>query len=155
MTQNSITPEMIALVPELAEWGDCDIDIEFWVAGAATYSVAVGLSRLFWPEFLEFEDYILRAHQFSEDAMRSWEEATGGNKIAIEAVLNHVHVTDLFHNDQTGNETQVIDIGRTLQKMWRAKLAVEFPDRKFVVEFDDTPGRDLLTYEVTFWQVRA
>jgi hypothetical protein len=32
------------------------------------------------------------------------------------------------------------------------KLRSDFPDLKFVVEFNDEPGLDLVDYQMSFWQ---
>jgi len=41
-----------------------------------------------------------------------------------------------------------------LKQMWQAKLALDFPDRRFEVEFldEELKNEDWLEYQVTFWQ---
>lgn len=44
-------------------------------------------------------------------------QQTGGDKRAVEAVLNHRHVLDLFSGAEPTRE-QVVYLGRLLREMW-------------------------------------
>ncbi|MCH9752873.1 MAG: hypothetical protein K0U61_11720 [Alphaproteobacteria bacterium] len=37
----------------------------------------------------------------------------------------------------------------------RVKLAHDFPNRKFIVQFNDEPGLPLEDYQFSFWQLAA
>ena len=80
--------------------------------------------------------------------VRVVEQASGR---AVEAVLNHRHVRDLFAGTQPSRE-QVVYLGRLLREVWAAKLARDFPDRRFVVSFPEEGCEGLLDYEVSFYQ---
>jgi hypothetical protein len=146
-----------ALIPELPEWNDgAGIDPESWIGGAGNYELAIGYSLIFWPRFVQFERYVLRAAQFCEDNLRSWEVGGKYDRRAIEAVINHIHLADIhgYHADvPEPTEAQLRYLGRVLQRTIGAKLMMDFPDRNFDVVFNDEPGLDLVEYEVTFWQV--
>jgi hypothetical protein len=154
MVEKRITPEMIALVPELAEWGDTPIGIEEWIGAEGSYSVAIGYSRLFWPRIVRFGDYVLRENSADAEVIRVWEQQLPGDRRAIEAVLNHVHMIDVHPSAEENSEAQLIELGRVTRDMLEAKLKWQFPELQFEVVFDDTPGLDPVEYEVTFWQVR-
>lgn len=156
MRQKAITPEMIALIPRLAEWGDTEISIADWVGEVGNFELAIGYSRVFWPRFVEFRGYVLVEEAADEDLVAMWEATTGGDKRAVEAVLNHIHMIDINGGNPTAshNESQLIELGRTLRDIYSAKLAWQFPDRKFEVVFDDSAGLSAEEYEVTFWTVR-
>lgn len=154
MTEKTITDEMIALIPTLEEWGDVDIGIEDWVAHSGSYELAVGYSRVFWPRIVEFRDYVLIERYANAEAVDPWEKSCDGNKVAVEALLNHVHMIDLQSNGSAYNEVQLIELGRTLKEIYTAKLAWSFPRHRFEVEFDDTPGLLPEDYQVTFWKIR-
>ncbi|QEL15597.1 hypothetical protein [Limnoglobus roseus] len=84
---------------------------------------------------------------------------TGGNRRAVEAVLNHLHVADLFGAEGPGlaarpelTAEQAVYLGRLLREMWAAKLARDFPGRRFTVTFPDDEREDVTEYEVTFFQ---
>jgi hypothetical protein len=139
------------LIPELRKWnGGQGVDAESWTGMVGKYDLFVGYSLIFWPRFVEFEGYVLR-EGFSEDSLRGFEAATGGNRTAIEAVMNHVHIADIHHHD-TVTEAQVRYLGRTLKTIYELKLGADFPQRSFVVDFNDEPGCDLVDYELTFLQ---
>lgn len=140
------------LVPSIKDWPTWeDMTPADWAGAEGTYEHAIGYSFYFWPEFIAVGDYVLRADPYEPENLRSWEKATDNNRQAIEAVLNHVHICDL-HSEGEPSETQVRYLGRTLKEMLEAKLARDFPDRSFEVDFNDEPGLDLIDYQVTFWQ---
>lgn len=140
------------LIPELPEWNDGKgIDPEGWIGCMGNYELAVGYSLVFWPRFVVIEDYVLRADA-NIGNLRSWQEETGRSRRAIEAVMNHIHMVDLHVNSPGANEAQLRYLGRVLKETHLAKLKSDFPDRRFVVDFPDEPGLDLVDYELTFWQ---
>ena len=143
------------LIPPLCEWsGVTDFNATDWISNKGNYDLAIGYSRLFWPTFKRFEDYVLRDERFDEVNLRTWEVDTGGDKVAIETVLNHVHIADI-HSDTDGSEAQLRYLGRVLAHIHRAKLAADYPDLIFEVSFNDEPGLDPLDYQLTFWQPRT
>jgi hypothetical protein len=141
------------LIAELPRWNDGDgVEARDWIGMTGRYDLAVGYSLVFWPRFLQFEGYVLREEVFDEPNLRSWERAHPGKPQDIEAILNHLHITDLHRNDDTLTEAQARYLGRTLKTIWETKLKLDFPDRAFIVDFDDEPDLDLIDYEITFWQ---
>jgi hypothetical protein len=140
------------LIAELPEWNDgAGISPEGWVECMGNYELAVGYSLVFWPRFVVIEDYVLREGATVEN-LRNWERETGGNRRAIEAVMNHIHMADLHVNADPPNEAQLRHLGQVLRETHIAKLKLDFPDRQFEVHFPDEAGLDLLDYELTFWQ---
>jgi hypothetical protein len=107
---------------------------------------------LFWPNFTEHDGCVFFAG-FSEDSYRGFMQHTGGNRQAVEAVMNHWHILDLFPGSRPARE-QVVYFGRLLREVWASKLASEFPHRRFVVSFPEEPFEDFLDYEVTFFTER-
>lgn len=76
---------------ELAAWG---IDLESWVGCEGNFRLAVGYAAIFWPQFVAFEGYILRA-DFSVDSLRGFEAQQKGDRASVEAVMNHLHIADI------------------------------------------------------------
>lgn len=149
-------PNFSELIPEIQLWNEGrGIDAESWVHGEGNYELAVGYSLLFWPRLIEFEGYVLRASRFEESNLRDWERATGGDKRAIEAVINHEHLLDIHgNNGSEATEVQLRYLGRILKETIGAKLKIDYPNRQFEVAFNDEPNLALPDYEITFWQVR-
>lgn len=141
------------LIPEMQAWNNgAGVDPQGWLCGSGNYELAIGYSLLFWPRFVAIDNYVLR-HGGTEESLGSWEQATGGDRRAIEAVINHVHLVDIHTGAPEPTEAQLRYLGRVLKQIHEAKLKADFPDRTFVVSFPDEPGLDLLDYELTFWQI--
>jgi len=138
------------LIPEIADWNDGrGISVESWVSCVGNFELAIGFLRLFWPTFEERDGCLLRAG-YSEQCYQEFLKHTNGDRTAIEAVLNHVHITDLFCDPKLNpTEDQVVHIGRLLKKMWTAKLAHEFPSLNVSVDFRETEIECLVDYQVT------
>ena len=112
-----------------------------------------GYSTIFWPEFVEFERYVLRAG-FSMEGLRGFEQQCGGDRRRIEAVMNHRHIADIqYHGCEDITRERVVYLGRVLSEIYRAKLAWQFPSKRFEVHFDDSPTEHLTDHELTFVQI--
>ncbi|GAA0323582.1 hypothetical protein GCM10009087_37350 [Sphingomonas oligophenolica] len=149
MKQND---DFISMIPELPAWNNgAGIAPEEWIACVGNYQLAVGYSLIFWPRFVLFEGYLLR-EGFSEESLRGFEEVTNGNRVAVEAVMNHVHMIDIHCNDVEANEAQLRYLGRLLKDIYTLKLKADFPGLNVTVAFNDEPGLDLLDYELVFFQ---
>ena len=148
---SDVGPDFAELIAELPRWNNgAGIDPEAWISCMGNYELAIGYSLVFWPRFVEFEDYVLR-HDFEERALRSVEACAAGNRQGVEALMNHLHLNDL-HYEQAATETQLRYLGRILKATHEAKLGIDFPDRRFNVDFNDEPGLDAEAYELTFFQ---
>jgi hypothetical protein len=141
------------LVPEIRKWnGGKGIDLYSWIQCVGTIETAIAFGELFWPEFTAFDGCIFFA-SFSELSYRGFLEQCTGNKNAVEAVMNHRHIVDLFAQEEPRPaKEQVIYLGRLLKEIWAAKLHRDFPECRIVVSFPEGPFDDLLDYEITFYQ---
>jgi hypothetical protein len=148
-------PDFSTLIPELPQWNDgSGIDPESWVECVGNYELATGYSLIFWPRFVRFEGYVLRADtdgSVGVESLRGFERATACDRASVEAVMNHVHIADI-HCNVEATEAQLRYLGRVLKDIHDVKLARDFPDLQFTVSFNDEPGLNLIDYELTFWQ---
>jgi hypothetical protein len=142
------------LIPQLqAHWATDDIDQ--WIHIEGDFEHLVGYGRIFWPGFVEHDDCIFFAGRFTEKNYLAFMAQTNGNKSAVEAVMNHEHVLDMFSNAPIKpSREMVLYVGRLLKEVWQAKLNQEFPSRSITVSFPEDFSEDLLYYEVTFFQNR-
>lgn len=141
---------------ELGRWNNgAGIDLESWIGCMGNYDLATGYLTLFWPEFVEYEGYILR-QGFSEESLRSFEKQTNSSRKSVEWVMNHRHIADIHCSDEDGlTQDKVAVLGRALKEIYEAKLARQFPHAPCIVEFyEPKPGGDLIDYEISFWQVK-
>ncbi|MCW8127835.1 hypothetical protein [Microbulbifer halophilus] len=141
---------------ELAAWNNGKgIDLESWVGCEGNFKLAVGYASIFWPNFVEFEDYIF-VEGFSEDSVRGFESQKGSTPKSVEWVINHLHIADLQHygcDDITKDKLLVI--GNTLKEIYELKLKVLFPNKPCTVEFYvPEDEEDLIEYQISFWQVK-
>lgn len=136
---------------ELLSWnGGLGISLGTWVQTKGNFSLAVGYAGIFWPEFVQFEGYILRAG-FSEEALRGFEHQTGSNRRGVEWVMNHTHCCDLHLNCSDRTEDKLIVLGNTLREIYQAKLQWQFPERPCTVEF--LVAKELSEdHQLSFWQ---
>lgn len=133
------------LIPEIETWnGGRGIDLEDWIMCEGSFPHAIGYSAVFWPRFIEFENYVLLC-PFEETALRSFERSSQGHRPSVESVMNHRHMELMFQGENCERSTERMRyLGETLAEIYRVKLAWQFPDREFVVEYD--PSSDKLTF---------
>ncbi len=144
------------LIPELRTWsaGGKSISPEEWIGTIGSYEHLVAYAQVFWPDFVEHDDCVLRAG-FTEDLYDGFMAQTKGDKTSVEAVMNHRHVLDLFCNgNPMPTREMILYVGRLLRDTWQAKLKRDFPDRRIRVSFPEEHCEELLQYEVTFFQER-
>lgn len=100
------------------------------------------------------DDCVFEARRFTKENYDGFMQQTNGKKTSVEAVMNHSHIADLFCRDSEPSREMVVYVGRLLKETWEAKLAHDFPDRKFIVSFPEESSDDLIDYEITFFQDR-
>lgn len=153
MPQRLSDVDLGSLVPESLTWNNgCPIDPAVWIRATGRFDHLIAYAELLWPDFVEHDGCVLMA-DVEESKYEEWLQATGGDKRAVEAVINHVHTADLTGSYETPpTEDQARYLGRLLKEMWQAKLAWEFPNRRFIVTFEETEGDSILDFVVTFHQ---
>src|SRR5438045_832096 len=141
---------------ELGRWNNgAGIDLESWTSCVGNFGLAVGYLTVFWPEFTEFEGYILRRN-FSEQSLRGFESREGSTRKSVECVMNHIHIASIHCGDDDGlAEDRVRVLGNALKEIHQAKLAWQFPHAPCIVEFHQPEaGCDIADYQLSFWQAR-
>jgi hypothetical protein len=143
-----------SMMPELPAWNDGKgIDLKSWIGCSGDFKLAVGYSTIFWPQFVLFEDYILR-EGFNLTTLRDFEKDRPGGKASVEWVMNHLHLADIHLNDRANlSEDKILLLGNTLKEIYEIKLRSQFPDRPCVVEFFEPEDRTkLIEFQLSFWQ---
>ncbi|MES1196819.1 MAG: hypothetical protein ABUL58_07740, partial [Steroidobacter sp.] len=139
---------------ELGAWNNgAGIDLGSWVGCEGRFALAVGYASIFWPEFVEFDGYILRKG-FSEQSLRGFESQQGATRKGIEWLMNHLHIADTHHYgcpDMTRDKIALL--GTILKEIYEAKLQYVFSNRPCVVEYYQPEDKnDLIGYQISFWQ---
>jgi hypothetical protein len=153
-------PIPVSMRDELQSWNSgSGIDLETWIECSGSFTLAVGYAAIFCPEFVEFEDYILRCRDITPhviQAIRGFESRNGTTPRSVEWVLNHLHIADIHHNGCSDlSADKLIFIGNMLKKIYEARLAFLFPQKPCIVEFytpDDQNNLD--DYQLSFWQTK-
>ncbi len=114
--------------------------------------LAYGFSSLFWPDFVEVEGALILAEEYTEEGFQTWYRHFHGDLTAIEKMMNHVHLEDLFMNAPADDDLgeQVWDtVLSVLESCWKAAVAARFPGEPVVVESwdpEDGSTPQLLVY---------
>lgn len=107
-----------------------------------------------WPEFQMHDGGVFFAG-ISAESYRVWLHALKGNKTAVQTVMNHRHLLELFPEVADAlTEAQLMSIGRKLQTLWQAKLKQDFPTLDVAVIFfepKDADAENALGYLLTLF----
>ena len=148
--------DYIELIPELKEWEEHNghpFTPDEWISCVGDYEHAIGYAELFWPEFHEYDGCVFVGSIPDIENYENWLKQTKGNKQSVEAVINHVHITDLFQAEQLSpSEAQIKYLGNKLKEMWLTKAKAEFPSKDISVEFNEGDENDLVEYQITLYQ---
>jgi len=142
------------LIPEMRNWNNgSGIAVEDWFACSASFDLMIAASYLYWPEFVVYEGCVFKLPftQNDRDNYHRLSRIENVSKSYIEERINNETIVDLFPNVSPTLD-QVLFIGRTLSDAWKTKLSRDFPDRSFVVSFQELEGDKLEDYEITFFQ---
>lgn len=153
MIQRHSTTPLPELVPHLKDWGANSADA--WIMQTGNLECLIGYLDLAWRDFVLHDGCLLPAG-FNIENYEEWMRATKQDRTAVEAVMNHLHILDLFPSQrEEPTLAQVLVIGRVLREMWTAKLSREHPSLPVTVSFpDDQIFDDLLDYEITVFVSR-
>ena len=108
----------------------------------------VAIGRFLSPIFVEMDDCVFLQRDRLEQMYDEWRKKH--DKRQVEAVLNHLHIGDVWHG-QTDDSDVYAMAAEVIAHSWRLHLKAEFPERTFVVSVevdDEAPGMT----EVTFFQ---
>lgn len=151
----SAIDEVSALIPELALWNDGrGISVSDWLYTEPKLDLPVAYATLFWPRFVAIGPYVLR-EDFDSKNLSLWEQAEK-RRSGIEATMNVIYPYELLvpvgGEWSKVAERQAIYLGGVLADIHRVKLARDFPDKRFVVEFWDGTQPEGDDISLSFWQ---
>jgi hypothetical protein len=143
-----------SMTAALAAWNNGKgIDLESWIGCEGNFSLAVGYTTIFWPDFVEFDGYILR-NGFSEESLRAFEKREASNRKSVESLMNHLHIADVqYLGCADASADKLLLLGKVLEEIYQAKLQWQFPDKPCTVHLfiPDDPEK-LTEYQISFWQ---
>lgn len=122
------------LIPELSAWNNgLGISPDAWIYIEGRADHALGFCALFWPEFVQFEDYVLRA-PLDVARLRGWENEGLLSSQQIETAMNAYMMNNIFPQDEADTalkSAQCAHLVSVMVDMLSAKLARDFPKRRF------------------------
>jgi hypothetical protein len=105
--------------------------------GGAT--MAIAMASLFWPTFVDVDGCVLLDRTSGSSSFQGWREKLKDDR-DVEAMLNHVHLWDLFDPDGEGVPNETMDeLANIIAKCWLAALKDQFPERTFDVAVTGEP----------------
>jgi hypothetical protein len=152
MTDNK-TELILSELPDYAKWYHREkTDFITYACINITPDLAITVTKLFWPDFILYEDGVFLQNRFRIATHSDWKNQLGADTSAIEKVMNHIHIAQdlLLHPFQDLSYQNIAYFGSVLINTWGAALRINYPDRTFQItgekdgDFDD--------FVITFWQ---
>lgn len=111
-------------------------------------------ANLFCPAFVGVQGCVLLEAKFETSAFHRWWQELHGDIAAIERMVNHTHLYDLFPraDDEELALLRYEHVAQSLIGCWEGALRRAFPDRSFAFSYATEP--DEYGPTITFWQVR-
>lgn len=129
----------LSKLPQLEGWmtdGE-NFDPRTFLLSSVTVGEAAAMSLLFWPEFTEYRGCVFLTFLFDAQAIDNWFGEFKEDGRAVEAVVNHVHLWDVFAPKTEAEYALLSELGPRLGEMWKAALKLSFPTREFAVSVTD------------------
>lgn len=90
--------------------------------------LAVALLNLYWPTFQEIDGWVFLEEEFSKE---KYQELASSNNSQLEYWMNLINLESIFSLAPV--ETQEY-VALKITEMWKAKLKIDFPEKKFIVK---------------------
>lgn len=120
---------------------------------AATPDVLIAISKVFFPDFIEYKGAVIMGWRFSHENFDMWYSKFDGNIREIEVMLNTIEILgELFPNAmQSQNYHNIKYLGMKLAFSWECELRRQFPSKLFkVIGEKSSQGDDFI---LSFWQI--
>lgn len=124
-----------------AQEGSKNFNVLDFVGAFGSPLLAIAYSRLFWPDFIELHGMIFISDNVGAGNRKDIDECVNKswNKQEIEKAFNIFEVPEYFFGKFAGDTYDDEDehLAEILVQAWRGKLAMDFPNRSFMVEVVD------------------
>lgn len=105
-----------------------------YLAQEGSLTLALAFAALFWPSFVEIQGCVLLCDRYQPKNFQQWWDQLEGRVSQIEAMINHIHLWDLFDpQKETLPESALEELAYILATCWECALHHAFPDRVFRV----------------------
>jgi hypothetical protein len=109
------------------------------------------LERMCRATFRDHEGLLLRDGAWTPETLVAWKKDLMGDATAIEGVVNHIHLRQVFFDAEDYLTDEIIYAARKIQSSWAQTLSRAFPVDSFEVEFiQPTEGEsDICDFQLT------
>lgn len=136
---------------EFREWRSSfepEPDAHAYLSQHLDISSAVLFARLLSPELVLVRGCVILKDSYSPENFEHWWQTEGGDTVRIEAVINHLHLWDLFEPNGDEDERALESLAGFIATSWRRHASGAFPDREFRVEVTDDYGPTIVMTSV-------
>src|SRR4051794_41899065 len=111
----------LSRLPQVQAWsaGSQDFSPSGFMMANVTVSEAAVLSTIFWPDFVEFQGCVFLDFKFDEKGVNNWLDQLKGGLRGVEAVVNQVHLWDVFAPPSPEEYEVVSQLAGRVWDMWR------------------------------------
>lgn len=131
-------------LPQLSEWvtgAEADgYHLQGFMSANVSVAEAAALADLYWPKFVEYRGSVFLGFKFDRNAIDHWHDHLSGDRRAVEAVVNHVHLWDYFVVALESEYAALPELAESIAVIWRAAVREAFPDRGFEITVSDGSG---------------
>lgn len=112
-------------------------------------NTAIAFSKLYFPDFIEYEDCVILSFLFNIENFNEWFEEFSGERRNIEKMCNLYEVKDFFHiNSSEMDEDSLKLFADILSTVWSINLSKLYPQKKFKIDV----FKEYESLYITFYQ---
>ncbi|MFB6722390.1 hypothetical protein ACFCV3_19595 [Kribbella sp. NPDC056345] len=126
-------------LPQVDDWvADFgDFGFRTFVLANVSIAEACSVATLLSPDFIEYNGCVVLEFVFDTGGIDAWIERFEGDRKAVEGVVNHIHLWDLFKPKSETESVALVQLAQQMAISWKVAAASQFPGRDFVVESSD------------------
>lgn len=117
-----------------------------YVKQEVSIAAVVAMTDMLCPRFVDVEGAVLLETNADTETFQSWKQHFDGDLHAVESMLNHEHVWDLFPVNGEKDQAALEIVAERMAITWKAAAEAQFPDRTFTCQVTDDYGPT-----VTLW----
>lgn len=95
MTDNFPQPDVSELLDYLI-WHEKGSSLLDFARQNLSPDLAISITKIFWPDFVLHEGRVFRKDGFDVPNFEKWKQSTNADLIAIQKVMNHIHLAADF-----------------------------------------------------------
>jgi len=119
-----------------SQWRDqSELDGLSYISDVVHPEDALMFCKVLFPDFVFHESGVFLESGFTVEAYSSWMKNCNNDVVAVEKLLNHMHLYDVFGGCTDRVDEAVYEqLCRIVAQSWRMVLLSKFPEKKFCVQ---------------------